>query len=203
MRRILSILFTLFGVAALIVRQRKQAAERPLLYPFPSDQAEGQIAPPEAVQVREEPSRDAAESVPAGFSGLVHSVLGGDRLMVQRHASEAPVYVRLWGIIAPQSGQPFADKAVEFVRQQLVEHSSQIEVEPKLPSTDDEHLIAAVQIGGQSLNLALVEAGLAWWHRDLAPEANELELAELRARLAGRGLWQDPNPVEPWNLNTD
>jgi endonuclease YncB( thermonuclease family) len=53
---------------------------------------------------------------------------------------------------------------------------------------------------GRNLNRELVQAGLAWWYRKYAPDDRELEKLEAEARSAKRGLWQDPNPVPPWEF---
>ena len=52
--------------------------------------------------------------------------------------------------------------------------------------------------GGASLNVGIVEAGLAWWYRRYAGDDVRLRDAEAVARAARRGLWADPNPVPPW-----
>jgi micrococcal nuclease len=52
--------------------------------------------------------------------------------------------------------------------------------------------------GGASLNEELVAAGLAWWYRRYAPDADRLEMLERRARSEGRGLWSRESPVAPW-----
>lgn len=44
-------------------------------------------------------------------------------------------------------------------------------------------------------NLAACQA---WWYRHYDPHGNELKELEKEARSAERGLWQDPNPVPPW-----
>jgi len=54
--------------------------------------------------------------------------------------------------------------------------------------------------GGQS---AQIDAGLAWWYRKYAHEQHpgdrvEYESAEDRAAADRIGLWQDKNPVPPW-----
>ena len=61
-------------------------------------------------------------------------------------------------------------------------------------------LVGVVELpNGDSLNEALVEAGLAWWYRRYAPDDATLEKLEERAREAGRGLWSDSEVVAPWD----
>lgn len=58
--------------------------------------------------------------------------------------------------------------------------------------------MARVRLNGRDINLELVQAGFAWWYRRYAPNDAALEAAEAKARKAKRGLWQDRQPVPPW-----
>jgi endonuclease YncB( thermonuclease family) len=63
-------------------------------------------------------------------------------------------------------------------------------------------VLGLITCGGKDINLAQVEAGLAWWYREYqreqTPEQRRAyEAAEERARADRRGLWQQPNPVKP------
>ena len=53
-------------------------------------------------------------------------------------------------------------------------------------------------LDGRSINLELVEAGLAWWYEKYAPDDTPLAEAEAKARAEKRGLWADPDAVPPW-----
>ncbi len=52
--------------------------------------------------------------------------------------------------------------------------------------------------GGSTLNETLVAEGLAWHYRRYAPREARLARLEEEARAARRGLWQEANPVPPW-----
>ena len=52
---------------------------------------------------------------------------------------------------------------------------------------------------GKNLNQELVNAGLAWWYRKYSNDETLGELEE-EARKAKRGLWNDPNPIPPWEF---
>jgi micrococcal nuclease len=58
--------------------------------------------------------------------------------------------------------------------------------------------VAWVSVDGESVNKALVRAGMAWWYRKYAEGDAELERLEKEAREAKRVLWVEPNPVPPW-----
>ena len=59
-------------------------------------------------------------------------------------------------------------------------------------------LVGVVLLDGKSVNLELVEAGLAWWYEQYAPDDRQLAEAEAEARAVNRGLWADPDAVPPW-----
>ncbi len=50
---------------------------------------------------------------------------------------------------------------------------------------------------GNNLNQSLVKAGLAWHFKKYSDEPIYTSLEEA-ARTAGLGLWQESNPVAPW-----
>ena len=52
---------------------------------------------------------------------------------------------------------------------------------------------------GRDINEEMVRAGLAWWYRQYAHDDQALSDAENEARSARRGLWQDADPVPPWD----
>ena len=56
-----------------------------------------------------------------------------------------------------------------------------------------EALALRLRCGGG--NLAACQA---WWYRHYDPHGNELKELEKEVGSAERGLWQDPNPVPPW-----
>ena len=63
--------------------------------------------------------------------------------------------------------------------------------------------VCIVFVNGQDVGLAQLDAGLAWWFRKYAHEHPpkdriDYEAAEDRAAADRRGLWQDKNPVPPW-----
>jgi len=57
-------------------------------------------------------------------------------------------------------------------------------------------------VNGQDVNLEQVREGMAWhykeYEREQSPEDRAIYArAEDEARAQHRGLWQDPNPIEP------
>jgi endonuclease YncB( thermonuclease family) len=64
-------------------------------------------------------------------------------------------------------------------------------------------LVGNVFVDGKDVGLELVRAGLAWHYKDYEHEQSDdarvqYAIAEVRARSAKRGLWQQRDPLAPW-----
>jgi endonuclease YncB( thermonuclease family) len=64
-------------------------------------------------------------------------------------------------------------------------------------------LVCTVYVAGKDVGLAQLDAGLAWWSRNYANEQSpqerlEYEIAEKKAYVDRIGLWQEKNPMPPW-----
>lgn len=127
------------------------------------------------------------------FTARVQAVIDGDSLEVRRGGEV--LSLRLYGIDCPEWGQPHGPDAARFTAALVAGRTVTVR---GLGVDDYGRLVAEVQLpDGRSLNRELVRAGHAWWYRRYADDA-ELERWESEARGAGRGLWQDPDPVPPW-----
>lgn len=63
--------------------------------------------------------------------------------------------------------------------------------------------VCTVIVDGADVALAQLEAGLAWWYRKYAHEQppsqrQNYEGAESKASADSVGLWQNKNPMPPW-----
>lgn len=105
--------------------------------------------------------------------------------------------VRLWGIDAPEKGQPYADKARARLKELIEGKAVRLEWKDK-----DRHSreVAIVYAGRTNINLLLVKEGLAWHYAYFAPDAEDLAAAEKAARKKHKGLWKDKNPVNPYEF---
>lgn len=57
--------------------------------------------------------------------------------------------------------------------------------------------IGHVIVDGRDTNLEMLEEGMAWHYRQYSKN-ERLQRAEDDARAAKKGLWQDREPVAPW-----
>lgn len=139
-------------------------------------------------------------SVDEGFSAHVVKVLDGDTVEVMHQGKK--VCVRLWGIDTPEWQQGFSSEAREVTRYRL--QGREVELLAKAWDRYD-RLVAVVTVDGRSLNEELLRAGLAWVHIYYCkePVCREWRQLEKEARMAGRGLWQEDNPVPPWKWKQD
>lgn len=123
----------------------------------------------------------------------------GDTIKVVREEGrkKTEVKIRLDGIDAPESTQPFGTRSKQFASDMVF--GKTVTIKPK--ETDRYgRMIGIVRLGdssGPSLNLASVKAGMAWWYRQYSPKAIDLKSAEAEARAAKLGIWSEPNAVAP------
>ena len=120
-------------------------------------------------------------------------IIDGDTVTIKAGSHE--YRIRLHGIDCPESDQPFGDQAAETLAH-LVDPD---EVECRLTGADRYgRLVGVLSVDGKSVNLELVEAGLAWWYEQYAPDDEKLAEAENEVRAVKRGLWVDSEAVAPW-----
>ncbi|BBW89478.1 thermonuclease family protein [Klebsiella pneumoniae] len=130
----------------------------------------------------------------ADFSGKVVNVIDGDTVRVL-NAGKA-FKVRLNGIDAPESHQPFGQRS----KQSLIKLAAQKDV-TVLTTAQDRYgrFLGTLMLNGRNLNAEQVRSGMAWAYRyhGKAVDASMLALEE-QAREQKLGLWSAPGAVEPW-----
>jgi endonuclease YncB( thermonuclease family) len=135
-----------------------------------------------------------AQPLPPAFQARVVSITDGDTLTVLHNRQQ--IRIRLYGVDCPEPGQPFHTRATQ--RTAALAHGKNVTVRPQ--SNDRYGRIVAwiVLPDGRTLNEVLLAEGLAWHYRRYAPRETRLASLEQDARDARRGLWQDPDPIPPW-----
>ena len=119
----------------------------------------------------------------------VVGISDGDTLTCLQNRTE--LKVRLLYIDAPESSQPFGNKA----KQALSNLAFKKQV--MLQSTGYDkygRVLAVVYDRKVNINLKLVEQGMAWAYRQTQPI---YEQAQEQARSRRIGLWNDARPIEP------
>lgn len=146
------------------------------------------------------------QAVEADLAGRVVRVLDGDTvdLLVPEllHRSGlGTVRVRLLGIDAPENGQAFGMRAKETLAGWVSGQTVQV-----LSRGPDRYgrILGKILLEGRDVNLAMVEAGMAWHYAHYSNnqylgDAARYAAAERSARAQGLGLWVDPPPAAPWD----
>jgi len=131
----------------------------------------------------------------ASFTGEVFRIVDGDTIEVL--LNEQPIRISLHGIDCPDRKQAYSAAAKRFTTELVF----QKEVEVVVVDQDQLGRISGEVFlpDGRNLNQELVRSGLAWWHREQAPDDGKLEALEKAARKSKKGLWDDPHPVPPWD----
>lgn len=127
-------------------------------------------------------------------TGKVVSVKDGDTIEMLMNGRA--VRIRLFGVDAPEKGQPFGEKARQYASELCFGKTVRMEKRSK-----DQYgrIVAEIYLpDGTSLNHRLVAAGFAWQYTQFS-KSPELARAQEKARLEKKGLWADPRPIAPWN----
>lgn len=136
----------------------------------------------------------SAEAFP--FSGEVVGVLEGSTIEVVRLGKTERIH--LHGLDCPEKGQPYGDD-VKPALSALV-FAMEVTVEPHGKDKYGRIMADVLLADGTNVNHVLVKEGRCWWSRKSAPDNAELERLELEAREAKKGLWEDPEPIPPWEF---
>ena len=113
--------------------------------------------------------------------------------------------VRLNAIDAPEKNQPFGPQAIELVTQLVGNKSVRVVTHSEDRSGQiigDVYFRAersAVSDPETQLNFVMVANGFAWHFVRFAPDNKELASSEKQARDLKLGLWNEPNPIAPWD----
>ncbi len=141
-------------------------------------------------------------SIPASadtLTGKVVKVADGDSITVLDNTNTQH-RIRFQGIDAPERKQPFGNAS----RKHLASLVAGNTVTVKWAKRDRyRRIVGFVIVDGQDVNLAQVKAGMAWFYqyyqKELSAENRKLYAqAEDEARAIKKGLWQDKNPMPPW-----
>lgn len=126
------------------------------------------------------------------WRGRVLYVFDGDTILVAHDATTTRV--RLYGIDAPETDQPFGGRAK--YRTWHLAFGQNVLVDGKYTDKYGRLVAMVILPDALCLNMALLADGYAWfWPYVKAPELNALAAA---AKSQHRGLWADPAPIPPW-----
>lgn len=138
-----------------------------------------------------------AQAKPRQLQGQVSRVVDGDTAWFQPADPGQPlVAVRLRGIDAPETCQPWGRQATAALRQQVQGRPATLLIHGQ---DDYRRTLGTLSVGGVDLNAALVAQGHAWAWRDSKGRSPYLT-EESAARATGRGAHADPAAEAPWDF---
>lgn len=143
--------------------------------------------------------------------GVVTRVSDGDTLKLETPEG-TKLKVRLYGIDAPETekvsrktgaiskpGQPFGEEASRALESKISGRNVKVDI---IAVDLYRRMVGIIYLDGRNMNLEMVREGWAWAYRQYLdrPYASEFLDAEKKARAKRLGLWQQPNPVPPWEF---
>lgn len=142
------------------------------------------------------PEETPSISIGSILTGKCAYVQDGDSLKFIPDGEAEEVRVRLYGIDAPEKGQEFSNQSREQLRKLTLKKNIRVEIQ----DTDRYgRYIGKVYIGSTYVNQEMLRAGLAWYyghHADSKKDA-DLQKAQQSARKTAKGLWSNPDAVNP------
>ena len=141
-----------------------------------------------------------AEVNAASLFGKVIEVNSGDVITIFN--LNRPVRVRLLGVDAPELDQAFGDVAKKHLADLVYDKSVLVEYS----GIDGDHSVnGRVSFEGIDIGVQMIRDGAAWLdpssqHRLSQTDREMYQESEAAARRERRGLWQQENPVAPWEF---
>lgn len=131
----------------------------------------------------------------AELKGKVIKVSDGDTIMILTE-EKRPVRIRLDKIDAPEKKQAFGYQSKKYLSS-LIFMKDVIVKYKKIDRYG--RVLGIIYYDGQDINLLMIKNGMAHHYRyfDKTPE---YMIAEKEARENRVGLWQDANPIEPYQF---
>ena len=132
------------------------------------------------------------------LQGQVVRVSDGDTVILQ--TQDSTIKIRLAGIDAPETKMPHGPQAKAHLAALVLGKQVQAIAQKK-----DRYgrTIATLMLNTKDVNLAMVQAGMAWHYKQYERGQTEDQAAsysesEQLAQSTRRGLWSQPDAVPPW-----
>jgi micrococcal nuclease len=132
-------------------------------------------------------------SVPV-WAYTVIGVSDGDTLTLL--VEQKPLKIRLANIDAPEKSQAFGERSKQSLSELCYDKDASYQ---KQDVDRYGRTVAIVHCAGVEANRAQVERGMAWVYEKYNHDTS-LPLMEEKARVMRRGLWEDQDPLPPWEF---
>jgi endonuclease YncB( thermonuclease family) len=136
---------------------------------------------------------------PARIRGRTVGIIDGDTIKVLT-AAKQQIRVRIAFIDAPEKGQAFGQRAKQAMSELVFGKDVELQVHSIDPYG---RLVARVLVDGQDAGLELLKQGFCWVYEKYVVQARiDIEASYRAAQAVAQsdkvGLWQDADPVPPW-----
>ena len=135
----------------------------------------------------------------ASLFGKVIEVNSGDVLTIFN--LNRPVRVKLLGVDAPEMNQAFGDVAKKHLADLVLDKSVLVEYSG---IASDSSLTGRVLLNNSDIGAQMIRDGAAWFdtntNRLSTTDRDVYQQSEQAARNERRGLWQEENPIAPWEF---
>ena len=131
---------------------------------------------------------------PKTFQAKVVGIKDGDTFKVLYNNSE--ITIRLNHIDCPEKNQPYGKNA-KWKASDLC-FGKMVKIVSNGKKDRYKRLIAEVYFNNININKELVKNGLAWHFKKYSSDVEYAKL-ERQARKSKVGLWQEKNPIAPWD----
>lgn len=107
------------------------------------------------------------------------------------------IRIRMDGIDAPERGMPYNKVSKKFLSDMIF--GKIIQVKMGELDRNGRTIAQTYLIDGTDVSLEMIRAGLAWHFKKYSSN-EEYAKAEVEARENNLGLWQENNPIPPWDV---
>ena len=132
----------------------------------------------------------------AEIKGKAVAVSDADTITVLDEMDKGIFKIRLDKIDAPEKNQAFGSKAKQFLSSLIF--GKRVTVRYKAVDRYG-RILGVVYYNGAEINLVMVQNGYAW-HCSYYDKTPAYIQAEKQARTEKKGLWADPNPINPYEF---
>jgi len=129
----------------------------------------------------------------AQITGKVIGITDGDTFKLLKN-NNTQIKVRLYGIDCPESGQPYSSVCKKYLSDLIF--GKQVSLKD-MGLDIYSRTLAIVYVDTINVNENMLTAGIAWHFKRYDNNPHWADL-EKNARSERRGLWQDDNPIPPW-----
>jgi endonuclease YncB( thermonuclease family) len=137
-------------------------------------------------------------AIAATLVGTVVGVSDGDTIKVL-DSNKKEHKIRLMGIDAPEKSQNFGSASKQALSNYIYQRKVTVEYKKK---DRYQRILGKVILDKQDICLQMISDGMAWHYKDYEKEQSKTDRdlysqAEVTAREAKRGLWQDSKAIKP------